>query len=171
MQSGCDTVLQRMKRKYNTARYLESVELLKAAFPGCAITTDMIVAFPGETEEEFGESLAFIQKCGFADMHIFPYSRRPGTPADKMPGQLGNATKEARSRAAIKVAEEMSLAYRQDLVGSVQEVLFEEADGEFFTGHAPNYVKVYVPGESLHNEIRTVRICEIYKDGVLGELA
>ena len=171
MQSGCDTVLQRMKRKYDTARYLKSVELLKAAFPGCAITTDMIVAFPGETEEEFGESLDFIQKCGFADMHIFPYSRRPGTPADKMPGQLSNATKEARSRAAIKVAEEMSIAYRQALVGSVQEILFEEADGEYFTGHAPNYVKVYVPGESLHNEIRPVRICEIYKDGVLGELA
>ena len=169
MQSGCDTVLERMKRKYNTARYLESVELLKAAFPGCAITTDMIVAFPGETEEEFGESLAFIQKCGFADMHIFPYSRRPGTPADKMPGQHNNATKEARSRAAIQVAEEMSLAYRQDLVGSVQEVLFEEADGEFFTGHAPNYVKVYVPGEDLHNQIRSVRVTAVYKDGVLGE--
>ena len=169
MQSGCDTVLERMKRKYNTARYLESVELLKAAFPGCAITTDMIVAFPGETEEEFGESLAFIQKCGFADMHIFPYSRRPGTPADKMPGQHNNATKEARSRAAIQVAEEMSLAYRQDLVGSVQEVLFEEADGEYFTGHAPNYVKVYVPGEDLHNQIRSVRVTEVYKDGVLGE--
>ena len=169
MQSGCDTVLERMKRKYNTARYLESVELLKAAFPGCAITTDMIVAFPGETEEEFGESLAFIQKCGFADMHIFPYSRRPGTPADKMPGQHNNATKEARSRAAIQVAEEMSLAYRQDLVGSVQEVLFEEADGEFFTGHAPNYVKVYVPGEDLHNQIRSVRVMAVYKDGVLGE--
>ena len=170
MQSGCDTVLERMKRKYNTARYLESVELLKAAFPGCAITTDMIVAFPGETEEEFGESLAFIQKCGFADMHIFPYSRRPGTPADKMPGQHNNATKEARSRAAIQVAEEMSLAYRQDLVGSVQEVLFEEADGEFFTGHAPNYVKVYVPGEDLHNQIRSVRVMAVYKDGVLGEM-
>ena len=171
MQSGCDTVLARMKRKYDTARYLQSVELLNDAFPGCAVTTDMIVAFPGETEEEFAESLAFIKKCGFADMHIFPYSRRPGTPADKMPGQLGNAAKEARSRAAIAVAEEMSLAYRENLVGSVQEVLFEEADGEFYTGHAPNYVKVYVPGESLHNEIRPVRICEIYKDGVLGELA
>ena len=170
MQSGCDAVLTRMKRKYDTKRYLESVELLKAAFPGCAITTDMIVAFPGETEEEFAESLAFIQKCGFADMHIFPYSRRPGTPADKMPGQHNNATKEARSRAAIAVAEEMSLAYRQALVGTVQEVLFEEADGAFFTGHAPNYVKFYVPGEALHNEIRAVRVKEVYKDGVLGEI-
>ena len=170
MQSGCDTVLQRMKRKYDTARYLKSVELLKAAFPGCAITTDMIVAFPGETEEEFGESLDFIQKCGFADMHIFPYSRRPGTPADKMPGQHNNATKEARSREAIAVADRMSVAYRQALVGSVQAVLFEEADGEFFTGHAPNYVKFYVRGENLHNQIRAVRVTEVYRDGVLGEL-
>ena len=170
MQSGCDTVLERMKRKYDTARYLKSVELLQAAFPGCAITTDMIVAFPGETESEFEESLAFIQKCGFADMHIFPYSRRPGTPADKMPGQHNNATKEARSREAIAVADRMSVAYRQALVGSVQAVLFEESDGEFFTGHAPNYVKFYVRGENLHNQIRTVRVAEVYRDGVLGEL-
>lgn len=168
MQSGCDSVLERMKRKYDTARYLESVELLKNAFPGCAITTDMIVAFPGETEEEFAESLAFIQKCGFADMHIFPYSRRPGTPADKMPGQHDNATKEARSRAAIAVAEEMNRTYRESLIGTTQAVLFEEAEGEFYTGHAPNYVKVYVKGEGLHNEIRPVTITELYRDGLLG---
>ena len=97
MQSGSDSVLKRMKRKYDTARYMESVRLLKEHFPGCAVTTDMIVAFPGETEEEFQESLVFIRQCGFADMHIFPYSRRPGTPADKMPGQHNNATKEERS--------------------------------------------------------------------------
>ena len=103
-------------------------------------------------------------------MHIFPYSRRPGTPADKMPGQHNNATKEARSREAIAVADRMSVAYRQALVGSVQAVLFEEADGEFFTGHAPNYVKFYVRGENLHNQIRAVRVAEVYRDGVLGEL-
>ena len=166
MQSGSDTVLQRMKRKYDTARYYESVCLLRKFFPNCAVTTDMIVAFPGETEEEFAESLAFIRKCAFADMHIFPYSRRPGTPADKMPGQHNNATKEARSRAAIAVAEEMSNAYRSNLIGSQLEVLFEEKDGDFFTGHAPNYVKVYCEGENLHNEIRTVTVTEVYKDGV-----
>ena len=170
MQSGCDTVLFRMKRKYDTARYYESVRLLNAYFPGCAVTTDMIVAFPGETEEEFAQSLDFIRKCGFADMHIFPYSRRPGTPADKMPGQLGNATKEERSRAAIAVAEEMSREYRQNLVGTTQTVLFEEADGEFFTGHAPNYVKVYARGEGLHNEVRDVTITAVYQDGVEGEI-
>ena len=170
MQSGSDTVLSRMKRKYDTARYYESVELLRKFFPECAVTTDMIVAFPGETEEEFAESLAFIRKCAFADMHIFPYSRRPGTPADKMPGQHSNATKEARSRAAIALAEEMSRAYREGFIGRTLEVLFEEREGEFYTGHAPNYIKVYARGENLHNEIRTVTVLEVYRDGVLAEL-
>ena len=170
MQSGCDTVLERMKRKYDTARYYESVALLKQYFPGCAVTTDMIVAFPGETEEEFAQSLAFIRRCGFADMHIFPYSRRPGTPADKMPGQHDNATKEARSREAIAVAEEMRLAYCNSLLGSAQEVLFEEADGAYFTGHAPNYVKVYVQAENLHNQVKHVRITGLYADGLIGKI-
>jgi threonylcarbamoyladenosine tRNA methylthiotransferase MtaB len=170
MQSGCDSVLARMKRKYDTARYLESVELLNRFFPGCAVTTDMIVAFPGETEEEHRASLDFIRRCGFADMHIFPYSRRPGTPADKMPGQHINATKEQRSREAIAVAEEMSKAYRENLIGSLQPVLFEEPEGDFFTGHAPNYVKVYAAGEGLHNRIVPVEITEIYEDGVMGRI-
>ena len=171
MQSGCDTVLTRMKRKYDTARYLESVTLLNKVFPGCAITTDMIVAFPGETEEEFEESLSFIRKCSFADMHIFPYSRRPGTPADKMPGQHDNATKEDRSRRAIAVAREMSEDYRRNLIGTTQAVLFEEMDGEFYTGHAPNYVKVYAEGKELHNLIKNVVICDVMNDGVFGKIS
>ena len=170
MQSGCDSVLQRMKRKYTTARYLESVELLKEHFPGCAVTTDMIVAFPGETEEEFRESLEFIRKCGFADMHIFPYSRRPGTPADKMPGQLGNAVKEARSKEAIAVAEEMRSAFCRSLRGSTQAVLFEERAGAYFTGHTPNYMKVYAKGEDLHNQIREVKLQEPFQDGMIGTI-
>jgi len=170
MQSGCDSVLARMKRKYDTARYLESVTLLKEFFPGCAITTDMIVAFPGETEEEFTESLSFIRRCGFADMHIFPYSRRPGTPADKMPGQLSNAVKEDRSRRAIAVAEEMSRQFRQALTGQTLPVLFEEEDSGFWVGHAPNYVKVYLEdARDLHNRILPVCITEIFRDGVLGK--
>ena len=170
MQSGCDTVLARMKRKYDTARYYESVRLLKEHFPHCAVTTDMIVAFPGETEEEFKESLAFIRKCGFADMHIFPYSRRPGTPADKMSGQHDNATKEERSRAAIAVAAQMSENYRKFLIGTQQAVLFEEEEGGFFTGHAPNYVKIYAHGENLHNQVRNVTVTALHADGVLGKI-
>lgn len=170
MQSGSDSVLARMRRKYDTARYLDSVMLLKKAFPGCAITTDMIVAFPGETEEEFVQSLEFIKTCGFADMHIFPYSRRPGTPADKMPGQHSNVVKEERSRRAIAVAEQMSQTYRQAMVGATAMVLFEQPEGGYYTGYTPNYVKVYVKGTALNNEIRTVQITEIFKDGVLAKI-
>jgi threonylcarbamoyladenosine tRNA methylthiotransferase MtaB len=131
----------------------------------------MIVAFPGETEEEFTQSLEFIRKCAFADMHVFPYSRRPGTPADKMPGQHPNAVKEARSHAAIQVAQQMSEAYRSALVGQTQAVLFEQPEGGYFTGHAPNYVKVYVKGEALHNQVRNVTVTGLYQDGVLAELS
>ena len=172
MQSGSDTVLARMKRKYDTARYYESVELLRKYFPGCALTTDMIVAFPGETEEEFEESLAFIRKCAFAEMHIFPYSRRPGTPADKMPGQHPNAVKEDRSRRAIAVASEMTRDYGRGMTGTIQEILFEEAHLGIWSGHAPNYVRVSVKSdEDLHNQVRRVRILGDGADGcAFGEI-
>ncbi len=170
MQSGCDSVLARMHRKYDTARFLQSVTVLKKTFPDCAITTDMIVAFPGETQEEFAQSLAFIEKCGFADMHIFPYSRRPGTPADKLPGQLSNDVKQSRSKAAIAVAEKMSHAYRTNLIGKTCDVLFEEAEGDYYIGHAPNYVKIYVRGKDLNNQILPVLITEVFRDGVFGSV-
>ena len=170
MQSGCDTVLARMKRKYNTEEYMESLERLRNAFPGCAITTDMIVGFPGETEEEFEQSLAFIRECQFADMHIFPYSKRPGTPAAEMPGQLPNAVKEERSHRAIAVAQEMSETYRRSLTGTVQAVLVEGMEGEHSVGHAMNYVKIYIPGAYPRNEIQTVAVKSLYGDGVTGEV-
>ena len=170
LQSGSDAVLARMHRKYNKARFLESLALLRRYFPGCAVTTDMIVAFPGETEEEFQESLDFIRECRFADMHIFPYSRRPGTPADKMPGQHGNEVKEQRSRRAIAAAEEMSRAYRQGKVGTVARVLFEEAEGEYFTGHTPDYLKIYVRGENLHNQVLPVLLLGVFRDGMQEEI-
>ena len=170
MQSGCDSVLRRMGRKYDTARYLESVQLLRTHFPDCAVTTDMIVAFPGETEEEFSQSLAFIERCKFADMHIFPYSRRPGTPADTMNGQHTNEVKDARSRRAAKVAEAMANSYRQALVGRRLPVLFEQMEDSLYTGHAPNYVKVYVRGDGLNNQVREVTVTQVFRDGVLGQL-
>lgn len=170
MQSGCDTVLARMKRKYTTEEYMESLERLRNAFPGCAITTDMIVGFPGETEEEFEKSLSFIRQCRFADMHIFPYSKRPGTPAAEMPGQLPNAVKEERSRRAIAVAQEMSETYRRSLTGTVQAVLVEGMEGEHSVGHAMNYVKIYIPGAYPRNEIQTVAVKSLYGDGVTGEV-
>lgn len=172
MQSGCDTVLKRMRRKYDTRRYYESVELLEQYFPGCAVTTDMIVGFPGETEQELEESLAFVQKCGFAAMHIFPYSRRPGTPAAQMPDQISKGEKEARSSRAIEVAKGLEEKYLESLVGTVQEVLFEEeapGDATLWTGHAPNYAKIYAPGKDLHNTLGKVRVKALFRDGLLGE--
>lgn len=170
MQSGSDSVLRRMNRKYDTARFLESVEALRRTFPGCAVTTDMIVAFPGETEEEFAEGLSFIRRCAFADMHIFPYSRRPGTAAEKLPGQHGNAVKEERSRRAIAVAEEMNRQYRESLMGSVQQVLFETEEDGLWSGYAPNYIRVYSHGENLHNRIENVLVTGLHADGVVGQI-
>ena len=171
LQSGSDTVLKRMHRKYDTARYLESVALLKQYFPGCAVTTDLIVAFPGETEEEFAESLAFMKACGFAMVHVFPYSRREGTPAAKMPGQHPNAVKEARSAAAAQTAAELETDYLEAMVGGTFPVLFEQPEDGLFTGHAPNYVKVYASGNGLQNEIRQVKITGLYKEGVLADIS
>ena len=170
MQSGCDTVLKRMRRKYDTARYLQSVEDLKRAFPGCAITTDMIVGFPGETEEEFSQSLDFIRRCGFAHMHIFPYSRREGTPAAAMPDQITKQVKEERARRAGAVAQALFEQYHTAMLGTRVPVLFEQVEGGLSTGHAPNGAKVYAEGEALHNQIRTVRLERLYREGLLGTL-
>ena len=168
LQSGSDTVLRRMNRKYDSARYFESVTLLRRWFPGCAITTDLIVGFPQETEAEFAESLAFAEKCGFAAMHVFPYSRRDGTPAAAMPGQISKAVKAERAAAAGEMARALREKYDTALLGSVQPVLFEQMEDGFFTGHAPNGVKVYAHGEGFHNIIRNVRITALRADGVEG---
>ena len=170
LQSGSDTVLQRMRRKYDTARYLQSVRLLRQWFPGCAVTTDLIVGFPGETEAELEDSLAFARECGFAAMHVFPYSRRPGTPADAMPDQVPKAVKAERAARASSVAEELRRQYDTALIGSVQEVLFEQTEDGFFTGHAKNYIKVYARGDGLHNVVKQVRITALRNDGIEGEL-
>ncbi len=170
LQSGSDTVLKRMRRKYDSARYFESVTLLKKYFPDCAITTDLIVGFPGETEEEFEESLEFAKKCGFAAMHIFPYSKRDGTPAATMADQILKTEKGKRASRGAQVATELREAFDRDMLGTVQEVLFEEPEGEFFTGHARNGVKIYAKGESLHNTLCFVRPTSLREDGVEGEL-
>lgn len=171
LQSGSDPVLKRMNRKYDTARYYESVRLLNEYFPGCAVTTDLIVGFPGESEASFEESLAFIRKCALTKVHIFPYSRREGTPADKMPDQVPKAVKEARAARAAAVAAELEDAFHSALIGTVQEVLFEQPEDGLYAGHAPNYVKVYVRSdEALRNRTCRVRITEPCREGVLGEL-
>lgn len=170
MQSGCDSVLARMNRKYDSARYYESVQLLREVYDRPGITTDLIVGFPGETEEEFFQTLDFIQKCGFSAMHIFPYSRRPGTPAAKMPGQVPNAEKETRCRRAAQVAQKMEEDYLDSFLGQQVLVLFEEEREGFWRGHTTRYVQVAAQsGEDLHNRLCTVRL--IRREGLtlLGE--
>ena len=124
---------------------------------------------PGETEEEFARTLAFIEKCGFAAMHIFPYSIRPGTPAAKME-QVSKAVKEERARRAAAVAEEMHRSYLEGCVGRTYPVLFEQPKNGKFFGHAPNYMEVLVDGAELHNALRTVRITDVDGEALLGEI-
>ena len=170
LQSGCDKTLQNMNRHYTAAEYKTACDLLRQYMPLCGLTTDLIVGFPGETEEDFAESLRFVESCGLGKVHVFPYSRRQGTRAAVMPGQLSQAVKAARSQQAIAVCtalEQKDLAAR---VGCTYEVLFEqEADG-FFTGHIPEYCLVKVRGEHLHNQVLPVRITGYEGETLLGEV-
>ena len=170
MQSGCDATLKRMNRKYGTERYLESVTLLNRFFDRPAVTTDMIVGFPEETEEEFAQTLDFIRRCGFAQMHIFPYSIRPGTPAAALE-QVPKAVKEDRARRAANLAADMHRMYLEGCVGRTYPVLFEQSRNGKFSGHAPNYMEVLAAGEDLHNQVRNVRITGVEDDALLGEMA
>lgn len=170
MQSGCDSVLQRMNRKYDTDRYYESIKLLREYFDRPGITTDLIVGFPGETEEEFQSTLAFVEKCAFSAMHIFPYSRRTGTPAARMPDQIPNAVKEERAHRAGALARRLEEAHLDSWVGETLPVLFEEEKEGLWRGHAPNYVEVFVRGEDLHNVERPVKILRREEGGLMGEL-
>ncbi len=169
LQSGCDETLRRMNRKYDTARYYESVSLLHRYFEGVAVTTDLIVGFPEETEEEFSKTLDFIRRCGFAQMHIFPYSVRPGTKAAKM-RQLTAAVKEERAARAAEVAEEMHAAYLTSCVGKTFAVLFEQEKDGKFVGHAPNYMEVAAEGHDLHNVVWDVRITGVENGMLTGEI-
>ncbi len=169
LQSGCDETLRRMNRKYDTVRFYESVTLLRRYFDHVAVTTDLITGFPGETEEEFAQTLAFIQRCGFAAMHIFPYSIRPGTKAAAMP-QLTAAVKEERAGRAAEAAHRMRRQYLEGCVGRTYPVLFEQEKNGLYTGHAPNYAEVAVKGQELHNQVREVTITGCNGEILLGEL-
>ncbi|MDO4314413.1 MAG: tRNA (N(6)-L-threonylcarbamoyladenosine(37)-C(2))-methylthiotransferase MtaB [Oscillospiraceae bacterium] len=169
LQSGCDATLKRMNRKYDTARFAQSVVLLNQYFVHPAVTTDLITGFPEETEEEFGQTLDFIQSCRFAQMHIFPYSIRPGTPAAKM-AQVPKAIKEERARRAAAAAGDMHRAYLKECVGQIYPVLFEQPKGGIFSGHAPNYMEVLAEGEGLHNVVKNVRITGTDGEKLLGEI-
>ena len=168
LQSGSNATLKRMNRKYTAERFLESCRLLRQYFDRPAITTDLICGFAGETEEEFAETLAMIETADFSAMHIFPYSRRSGTVADRMPDQLPNAVKDARCHQAAAVAAEMEQRYLERWVGETLPVLFEEEADGLWRGHAPNYVAVYAAGVDLHNVLKDVKITGLHGQALEG---
>lgn len=169
LQSGSDEVLRRMRRRYTTAEFAAACELLRRYFPGCALTTDVICGFPGETEEDFAQSCAFCEKIAFSRLHVFPYSRRQGTKAADMPGQLTRAVKEERTRQLISIGKKTALAYHQSLVGTVQEVLVEEDLSGYTRGYVPCRI---AGGENVCRMGDTLKVKVICADenGVTGEM-
>ena len=158
LQSGCDETLKRMNRHYTTEEYAEGCAILRRFFENPAITTDVIVGFPGETEEEFAVTKAFLEQIGFYEMHIFKYSRRAGTRADRMPDQIPEQVKTARSEVLLKLEKQMSKAYRESFLGKKKAVLLEEKTEingtEYMIGHTMEYVKAVVPyAENLKNKM------------------
>ena len=169
LQSGCDRTLRAMNRKYDTARFLESVELLRRWFPGCGITGDLITGFPGEAEQDQAETLAFIRRCAFSDLHVFPYSRRPGTPADKLPDQCSHAVKAARAHEAQAVADVCRDTFLQQQLGQRLPVLFESEEDSGSLGHSDSYLLVRVPDRGLRGQLREVRITGREGEVLIGE--
>lgn len=179
LQSGCDATLKRMNRKYTTAEYREAVGRLRRYFVKPAITTDIITGFPGETEEEFAETMQFTKEIAFSQIHIFKYSRRAGTAADRMEAQIPEPVKGKRSAALAELGKELEQNYKKQFAGVTEPVLFEEkitADGAvYLAGHTTRYVKAAVPVAGNHvpqpNEIADVRFTETeVQDAVLGRL-
>ena len=165
LQSGCDDTLKRMNRKYTTARYKEAIELLRKYYPRVSFTTDVIVGFPGETEEEFAKTYEFLKEIDFYKMHIFKYSQRRGTVAEKLPNQVDGNIKEARSNKLIKLSNDSENIHNKQYIGKTVKVLFEEYENGYFKGHTTNYIMVKVNGdEAKTNEfvdnIKEVEIIE-----------
>ena len=172
LQSGCDETLKRMNRHYDTAFYDDLVQRLRALFPDCAITTDIMVGFAGETEEEFAQSLAFAEHVQFAKAHVFAYSIREGTRAAKLSGQLDRRTKEERSRRMMEVTAATRTAFLNAQIGRVYDVLFECTMTEEGTeGYTKNYIPVFVTSERpLSRNVHPVRITAVRGDHCIGEL-
>ena len=172
LQSGCDATLKRMNRKYTTKEYERGCELLRKYFVHPAITTDVIVGFPGETEEEFEQTKAYLEHIHFYEMHIFKYSKRKGTRAAVMPDQIDEQVKAARSEKLIALGHDMSKEFRKIYIGKNEEVLFEEkaviGDKEYFVGYTKEYVKVAKKtDENLENQIVSGRISGMLTDEIL----
>ena len=172
LQSGCDATLKRMNRHYLAGEYYEKVQLLRSVYENPAITTDVIVGFPGETEEEFGETKAFLEKIRFYEMHIFKYSRRKGTNADKMPNQVSDVLKAQRSDILLEMESEHSHTYREQFIGREIEILFEEptviAGERYMTGHTKEYVRAaFRTQEDLSNQILKKRAVGFLRSDII----
>ena len=166
LQSGCDETLKRMNRKYTTDEVKEIIERLRRYYDDVMLTTDIIVGFPGETEEEFETTYQFLKEVKLYKMHVFQYSPRRGTRAAVMPNQIDGNIKEARSKKLIELSNENQKMYNQQLVGKEVEVLFEDREEEdgitYFRGHTQNYILVkYKTDENLENTLKNVKILEL----------
>ena len=171
LQSGSDTVLKRMNRSYDTGRFTEVVETLRNSIPNVAVTTDVIVGFPGETEGEFQESLAYVEKTAFSRVHVFPYSRRAGTAAADMPEQVPKAVKSERVSRMMEAARRGQVRYMQAQIGKVLDVLFEEEKDGRWEGYTDTYLRTAVASdEDLQGEIRSVRLDGIDDTSIVGSL-
>ncbi len=172
LQSGSDSVLRRMKRCYSVSDYQKAVSLIRSVVPEAAITTDVIVGFPGETEDEFRESYSFCQKLEFARIHIFPYSPRPGTEAASMPAQISAKVKKQRSQKMLALAKESAGSFRQRFLGGIMPVLWEQRSNGVWSGLTDNYIRVYArSNEDLANKLLPVKLVRLYRDGVWGNIA
>lgn len=172
LQSGSAGVLRRMRRRYTPEEYARCAALIREAMPDCALTTDVIVGFPGETEAEFQESVAFVRAMGFARIHVFPFSRRAGTPAYDMPGQIPRVQKQARARALIAVGAELEQAYLQSRVGRTEQVLFEQQQGDFYEGYTDGYAHVWAKSDELVSgrllSVRIDGVTDAHLDGTIS---
>jgi threonylcarbamoyladenosine tRNA methylthiotransferase MtaB len=173
LQSGSESVLRRMRRRYSKVQYRDAVARLRQAVPGVAITTDLIVGFPGETEAEFEESYAFCREMAFAAIHVFPYSPRAGTLAARLPDLVSEPAKKQRVQCLIELAGRLSTDYRARMLGSEAEVLWEAQDsGGVWEGLTDTYVRVQARcQDDLNNRLRAVRITELRENGLWGEIA
>ncbi len=170
LQSGCDSVLKRMNRHYTTQDFLSSAELIRSFYPDAAVSTDIIVGFPGETEEEFCQTIEFVKKIGFAFVHVFPYSIRPGTVAAKMQDQIEKEVKAERANKLIKVCAEVGKEYRQRFLNRTVEVLCENNENKIQTGLTREHVSVSFESESLSGKEVKVKIKKVTDTGLWGEI-
>lgn len=174
LQSGSDSVLKRMNRKYSAAQYDEAVQRLRSVYANPSLTTDIIVGFPGETDSEFEETLAFVDKIGFSEVHVFQFSKREGTPAATMPDQVDQSVKKNRSERLIALAASSSDEYQKAFVGQRMAVLIEEKKGETVIGHTSNYLKVFVEdveNKGIQGTLKEVVITEVNTEKIIAQFA